>query len=198
VAEAHPSPAGLDALRIGGDDPAAQGVHVDCAPHAGLELGEREQDVRSFDRPVCELARVTARAGHDRLRLLGEATEEPPAVAPAGSFATVVVAVSVGATAASRGTVRSGLVVARAHDLVDALMTEEQRLGDLPHVAAASVEQADRVVVVRAQVLELALCGKELLADLLRLGEDFFVQCHVLFPFLSMTVDKLAHSVLFV
>ena len=60
-------------------------------------------------------------------------------------------------------------------DLVDALMGELERVGDLAERAAGGVELLDRVVVVHAYVCCLALEVDEALPRLLRLGQDLFV-----------------------
>ena len=60
-------------------------------------------------------------------------------------------------------------------DLVDALMGELERVGDLAERAAGGVELLDRVVVVHAYVCGLALEVDKALPRLLRLGQNLFV-----------------------
>src|SRR3954454_8477325 len=170
VAEAHPAPARAVGLRVGGRDLAAQLLRLDGACDARIGVDEREQEVRRLDRGMRELAGEPRGEAHRLLGLRREAAERAAAVAAARADVALVAAPSVRAAptpAALRPRGRR-LAVVRTHDLVDALMAEQERVGDLPHVPAAGVQEADRVVVVGAQVLELALTGEQLLAELLR------------------------------
>jgi len=60
-------------------------------------------------------------------------------------------------------------------DLVDPLVRQLERLGDLAQRAAGGVELFDRVVVVHACVCGLALEVDETLPNVSRLGQDLFV-----------------------
>jgi hypothetical protein len=61
------------------------------------------------------------------------------------------------------------------HDLVDTLMAEVERLGDLPHRAARCLQAADGVVVVQLGPVGLVLEVEETRAELACLVEYVFV-----------------------
>ena len=129
-------------------------------------LQYREHQVLGADVVVLQRVGLLLGLDHDLLGAVVEPGHEElaaPAAAPAAALPA----------AAAEG--RHGHPDRALDDLVDPLVRQLERLGDLAQRAAGGVELLDRVVVVHACVCGLALEVDETLPHVSRLGQNLFV-----------------------